>query len=47
MTTQQLQPQTQLSVQELCSRYQIKSRKTLYSRINALYMTLAKDDRGR
>ena len=47
MTTQQLQPQTQLSVQELCSRYKIKSRKTLYSRINALEMTLAKDDRGR
>ena len=47
MTTQQLQPQTQLSVQELCSRYQIKSRKTLYTRLNALEMTLSKDDRGR
>ncbi len=47
MTTQQLQPQTQLTVQELCSRYKIKSRKTLYSRLSALEMTLAKDDRGR
>ena len=47
MTTQHPQPQTQLSVQELCSRYKIKSRKTLYSRLKALEMTLAKDGRGR
>ena len=47
MTTQHPKPPTKLSVQELCSRYKIKSRKTLYSRINALEMTLAKDDRGR
>ena len=38
---------TQLSIQELCTRYQIKSRKTLYSRLKALEITLTKDERGR
>ena len=32
-----------LSVAELCDRYEIKSRKSLYSRTNALGITLDKD----
>ena len=32
-----------LGVQELCDRYNIKSRKSLYSRLDGLGITLAKD----
>ncbi len=35
---------TQLTVEELCDRYNLASRKTLYSRLNGLGITLPKDN---